>query len=74
MIVSMREIDAPDEKTAANMSGRVAADDRSESKGTPVRHYEITIRMQDGSTIVVDAVNPAKWRPRQRVVIIASTS
>ena len=42
-----------------------------EIEGIPLRSYEITIRMQDGSMLVITDPNPAKWRHGERVTIMA---
>jgi hypothetical protein len=67
VIVSTRA--APDEKTGDNASDQNAAGDAIERK--PVRNYEFTIRLRDGSTRVVTDANPARWRHGERVKIIA---
>ena len=32
--------------------------------------YEFTVRMADGSKRVIDDVNPARWRPGERLIVI----
>jgi hypothetical protein len=71
MIESTREIDAPDEKTGVSASGRIAAGNRGAIEAKPVRNYEITIRLRDGSMRVITDANPARWRHGERVTIIA---
>ena len=68
VIASIRKIEAPDEKTGVNASGRSAAG--GEIEGKPGRIYEINIRLQDGSMRVINDVNPATWRPGERVTLI----
>ena len=70
VIESTRQIEAPDERTGVDASGRIAAGNRGEIGGTPVRNYEITIRLRDGSMRVVTDANPARWRPGERVKLI----
>jgi len=71
VIVSTRAIEAPDENTGVNASGRIAAGNRGEIKAKPVRNYEITVRLRDGSMRVVTDANPARWRHGEKVIIIA---
>jgi outer membrane lipoprotein SlyB len=69
VIESTRKIEAPDEKTGVNASGRIAAGGETGRK--PGRNYEITIRLRDGSMRVITDANPARWRHGERVTIIA---
>jgi outer membrane lipoprotein SlyB len=69
VIVSTRAIEAPAETTGVNASFRIVAGGEIERK--PVRNYEITIRLRDGSMRVITDANPAKWRHGERVKIIA---
>ena len=71
VIESTREIDAPDEKTGVNATGRIAAGNRGETERKLVRNYEITIRLRDGSMRMIKDPNPARWRQGERVKIIA---
>jgi hypothetical protein len=71
VIESTRKIEATDEKTGVNAPGRITAGNRGEIEGNPVRSYEITIRLRDGSMRVVTDANPARWRPGERVKLIA---
>ena len=69
VIESTREIKASDETSGVTASARVAAGVEIQPK--PVRSYEITIRLQDGSMRVITDAHPAKWRRGERVNIIA---
>ena len=69
VIESTRQIEAPDDKSGANASGRFAAG--SKIDGKRARNYEITIRLRDGSMRVITDANPASWRRGERVTIIA---
>lgn len=71
VIVSTRAIEVPNEKTGVNASGRIAAGNRGEIKGTAVRNYEITVRLRDGSMRVLTDTNPARWRHGEKVIVIA---
>ena len=71
VIVSTRALEAPHETTGVNASGRIAGANRGEIKEKPVRNFEITVRLRDGSTRVVTDANPARWRHGEKVIIIA---
>lgn len=68
VIESTRVIEAPNEKTAGNAPNRIAAG--SGIEGKPLRNYEITIRLRDGSMRVITDANAARWRPGERVKLI----
>ena len=38
------------------------------------RSNEITVRMADGSSRVIDDANPARWRTGERLMVIAGTN
>lgn len=71
VIESTREIETPDEKTAGNAPGRIAAGNRGAIEAKPIRNYEITIRLRDGSRRVITDAHPARWRHGERVQVIA---
>jgi hypothetical protein len=71
VVESTRKIEAPDEKTSINASEGIAAGNRGEIELKPVRNYEITIRLRDGSKRVITDAKPARWRHGERVTIIA---
>lgn len=69
MFVSMREVASED--TVSGAAGRAMAGNRDEIGVKTTRSYEITIRMADGSTRVIEAANPARWRRGERLIVIA---
>jgi len=71
VIESTRKIEAPDENTGVNASGRRAAGNRGAIEAKPLENYEITIRLQDGSMRVIRDAKPARWRHGEQVTIIA---
>jgi hypothetical protein len=71
VIESAPKIEVPDEKTGFSASGRIAAGKRGEIEATPLRNYEITIRLRDGSMRVITDAKPARWRHGEPVTIIA---
>jgi hypothetical protein len=66
VIESMRKIDAPDDHSGAGAPGRTGT-----IEGEPLRNYEITIRMQDGSVRVIREAKSAYWRHGEPVTLIA---
>ncbi len=56
VIESTREIETRNETTEAGAPGRI---------------YEAVVRLQDGSTHVINDVNPGRWRTGERVKLIA---
>lgn len=72
MIVSVREIESED--TGPGAAGGATAGNRDEIRVKTTRRYEITVRMADGSSRVIDATNPARWRTGERLIVIAGTN
>lgn len=71
MIVSMREIERHDEDSGPGAAAGVTAANRDEIRVNTTRSYEITVRMADGSSRVIYAANPARWRTGERLIVIA---
>lgn len=71
VIESTREIEISDERAGVSTAGRSVAGNSGNLKGKPLRSHEITIRMQDGSMLVITDPNPAKWKQGERVKILA---
>lgn len=69
-IVSMREIEKYDEDSSPGAAGAAVAGNRDETRANSTRSYEITVRMADGSSRVINDANPARWRPGQRLIVI----
>ena len=70
VIVSTREIDARGEGAGFDASGGAVAGNHNELRVTSARRYEITIRLADRSTRVINHASPASWRPGERVIVI----
>ena len=70
VIVSTREIDARDEGAGLDASGGVVARNQDELRVTSAGRYEITIRLADRSSRVINHASPASWRPGERVIVI----
>jgi hypothetical protein len=43
-------------------------------RGESTRSYEVTVRMNDGSSHVFMDAKPANWRPGQRVILVEGKS
>ena len=74
LIVSMREITGNDRGFHRTAAGVITVGHQVEAPVKAPRRYEITIRMADGSSRVIDHDNPASWRPGERVIVIAGAS
>ncbi len=70
VIVSMREIDARDKGAGLDASGGAVAGNQDELPVASIRRYEITVRLADGSSRVINDANPASWRPGERLIVI----
>jgi hypothetical protein len=70
VIVSMREVDPQSEASALAAPDGVLASNPGEVRSAPARNHEITIRMADGSSRVINHASSASWRPGERVVVI----
>jgi hypothetical protein len=73
-IVSFREIESHDEGTEPGTAGAETAGNAGKPRANSTRNYEITIRMADGSSRVIDGANPAKWRTGERLIVIDGTN
>ncbi len=72
-VVSMREIEIRVDDSGAEATGAAAAGTGDELPVKSTRSYEINVRMADGSSRLITAVNPAKWRVSERLIVIAGT-
>jgi outer membrane lipoprotein SlyB len=72
MFVSMREVES--EHTGAGAAGGATAGSRDEIRVKTTPRYEITIRMADGSSRVIVDANPARWRARERLIVIGGAN
>ena len=70
VIVSTREIDARDEGAGLDPSGGAVARNQDGIRAKSTRRYEITIRLADRSSRVINQSTPASWRPGERVIVI----
>lgn len=72
MFVSMREVESED--TGAGAAGGATAGSQDETRVKTARRYEITIRMADGSSRVIEDANPARWRTGERLIVIGGAT
>jgi len=70
VIASTREIKALGAGIDAGTPVGQARRDQYDLPGKSTRSYEVTVRMNDGSSRVFTDPNPANWRPGQRVVLV----
>lgn len=73
-VVSMREIERHDEDYSPAAAGGATASTGDRIRVKAARSYEITVRMADGSSRVIDDANPARWRTGQRLIVIDGTN
>jgi hypothetical protein len=71
VIESAPKIDVSGEQAGFDSSGPIAPGKRGEIEATPLRNYEITIRLRDGSMRVIRDAKPAIWKHGEAVIIIA---
>jgi hypothetical protein len=72
VIESTRKLETPGDRASIHAAPvRPAAGHRAASKDQPAQDYETTIRLHDGSMRVITDANPARWRPGERVTVIA---
>jgi len=69
MIVSVRQIETH-VKGAGHGATAARASDQGELPAPSIGHYEITVRLADGSSRVINDANPASWRPGERLIVI----
>ena len=74
VIVSMREIEMRNKSAGSSAPSGAATGNRIETRGNATQHHELTIRLADGSSRVIDEVNSAQWRLGERVVVIDGVS
>jgi hypothetical protein len=74
VIASMREIQQPAAAIDPGTAGGTARHGRSDLPGELTRSYEVTVRMNDGSSHVFMDSKPAHWRSGQRVILVEGKS
>ena len=72
-VVSMREIETRVDDSGTEATGAAAAGIGDKLPVKSTRSYEINVRMADGSSRLITAVNPARWRVNERLIVIAGT-
>jgi len=70
-IESMQKIESSNGESDPGATGVVLAGNRDEIRVKSAERHEIIVRMADGSNRVIDDANPARWRPGQRLIVIA---
>jgi hypothetical protein len=74
VVASTREIEQPGRAVVIGMAGATM---RSEQRGTterPIRSYEVTVRMRDGSERVFIEASATRWRAGERLILIEVAS
>lgn len=70
VIVSMREIELRNESTGFGATGGAVAGNQDETRVKSTKSHELTIRLADGSSRVINEASPATWRLGERVIVI----
>jgi len=60
----------PNSTDGPGATGGVVAGNPGETRVESTRSYEITVRLADGSSRVINDAKPARWRPGERVIVI----
>ncbi|HEY8855865.1 MAG TPA: hypothetical protein VIM43_00755 [Rugosibacter sp.] len=71
IVVSTREIEQPGGSGGVTGGRR---GDQDEILETVVKSYEVTVRMNDGSSRVFMDTNPVNWQPGEGIVLIQGAS
>ncbi|MBE0627144.1 MAG: hypothetical protein IH606_20280 [Burkholderiales bacterium] len=70
VIEAMREVGVPDARAGIDAPGGKAGR-RGGAEAAPLRNYEITIRLRNGTMRVIRDASPANWRHGEPVTVIA---
>ena len=73
MIVSTRELDAHEEDVDPGVSGGALVRYQDVVRPKAARRYEMTVRMADGTSRVINHTGPAGWRAGERLIVIDGT-
>ena len=73
VIVSMREVERRDEDIDPVAAAGTTTGNGNEIPEKRTRNYRIIVRMADGTDRSIYAVNPARWRTGERLMVIAGT-
>lgn len=74
VIVSMREIEVRNEDTGPCATGEAVACNQDETRVKSTKSHEITVRLANGSSRVINDANSARWRSGERVVVIGGAN
>jgi outer membrane lipoprotein SlyB len=70
VIVSVREIERHDQDSDSGAAGGATAANLGATGVKWTRNHEITVRLSDGSSRVIDDAKPARWRSGEHVIVI----
>jgi hypothetical protein len=70
VIVSTREIETHSARTGSDVRPATVAAVPGDTRIQPTKIYITVVRFQNGSTLVLNDVNPARWRLGERVKVI----
>jgi outer membrane lipoprotein SlyB len=70
VIVSVRDIELRNESAGSVATGETVAGNQNETQLKSTKSHELTIRLADGSSRVINEASPAHWRLGERVIVI----
>jgi outer membrane lipoprotein SlyB len=70
VIVSVRDIELRNENGMSGATGETVAGNQNETQVQSTKSHELTIRLADGSSRVINEASPAHWRLGERVIVI----
>ena len=74
VVASTREIEQPGAGIDPGAAGEVTRGGRYEIPGKSTKRFEVTVRMNDGSSRVFLDPNPADWPLGERVILVEGAS
>jgi hypothetical protein len=70
-IETVQKIESPRKGAGPGAAVGAAAGNREDAGIKSTERHEFIVRMADGSSRVIDDANPSRWRPGQRLIVIA---
>ncbi len=74
VVTSIREIEPLDSGIHSGPGSKATKESGNAMTGEALRRLEITVRMRDGSTRVIDQARSANWRVNERLIVIGGAS
>ena len=71
VVTPVREVDTSDEQSSLGAGGGAVAGNEVEKRVKSTRIYSITVRLDDGSSRVINEANASTWRAGDKVKVIS---